>query len=670
MYGALNASGSNNIAVGNFSLSGLSSGSYNVALGVNALLSVSTGTYNLGLGNNALRTTTTASNNIALGNEALRSNTTVSSNCALGDSAMYSMNYGTGFNAHNVAIGISALRSTNPTSTSSGYRNAAVGTFALRGNTTGSSNVGSGYAAGYSNTTGASNTFVGASSSFFSVSGSANTVVGTEAGYGVSTNSYSNNSMLGYRSGYALTTGSNNILLGYQAGDNITSGGTNIIIGYNIDAPVATSSNQLSIGNLIYATGVDGTGITVSTGSTAKVGIGTNAPSNKLHVEGTAAGAAGIYMNSAVPATTTNTLYNNSGTLYWNGSAVGGGSVSGSGAATRVAFWNDASSLSSNANLYWDDTNARLGIGTTTPFGRVTVESAAGSEQFVARYNSSNPRAGIYTSGSSGATWVGSNLTFSSGNTFNYDKTGIMWYLGNPAGNVYVSLGVGTGVSGTSAGTVDVSTARLNIDTNGYVNIGGNSFSERFEVTGRMKLTQTTAPGTTTDKLYNVSGTLKWNGSTVMTAVSQDASPALGGNLTMGTYNLDMSAALASNQSYVGIYETATVGENVSFGDVLYLDWTTKKWYKAKADSATHTPAQRMAMASITANNSGVLLIEGFVRYDTWSFGGNAAYLSAATAGAITTTRPSTTGNQIQRLGTAFNTSKLHFKPSLDVGEI
>lgn len=44
-----------------------------------------------------------------------------------------------------------------------------------------------------------------------------------------------------------------------------------------------------------------------------------------------------------------------------------GSEVLGSGSATRVAFWDGANSLSSNSNLYWDNTNSRLGIGTLTP---------------------------------------------------------------------------------------------------------------------------------------------------------------------------------------------------------------------------------------------------------------------------------------------------------------
>jgi hypothetical protein len=53
------------------------------------------------------------------------------------------------------------------------------------------------------------------------------------------------------------------------------------------------------------------------------------------------------------------------------------GQVSGTGEATRVAFWDTASSLSSNANLYWDNTNSRLGIGTDNPQKTLDVNGDA-----------------------------------------------------------------------------------------------------------------------------------------------------------------------------------------------------------------------------------------------------------------------------------------------------
>jgi hypothetical protein len=60
------------------------------------------------------------------------------------------------------------------------------------------------------------------------------------------------------------------------------------------------------------------------------------------------------------------------------GAGTGGGDVSGSGAATRVAFWNGTNSLTSDVNLYWDNTNDRLGIGTDNPSARLHVAGVGG----------------------------------------------------------------------------------------------------------------------------------------------------------------------------------------------------------------------------------------------------------------------------------------------------
>lgn len=108
-------------------------------------------------------------------------------------------------------------------------------------------------------------------------------MIGNAAGAD-STGSY--NTMIGPLAG-RYTTGNNNIYLGYHTGDNVYAGSNNIIIGHDINASSAISSNQLIIGNLIFGTGIDGTGNTLSSGN---VGIGTTAPGSRLHVVGGGAG--------------------------------------------------------------------------------------------------------------------------------------------------------------------------------------------------------------------------------------------------------------------------------------------------------------------------------------------------------------------------------------------
>ncbi|MEO7308514.1 MAG: hypothetical protein ABIR78_05865 [Ferruginibacter sp.] len=68
-------------------------------------------------------------------------------------------------------------------------------------------------------------------------------------------------------------------------------------------------------------------------------------------------GTAGLYMNNGTPVSPV-WVY-----MYTSGSGI----LTGTGAVTQVAFWNGASTLSSNSNLYWDNTNNRLGIGTAAP---------------------------------------------------------------------------------------------------------------------------------------------------------------------------------------------------------------------------------------------------------------------------------------------------------------
>ena len=65
------------------------------------------------------------------------------------------------------------------------------------------------------------------------------------------------------------------------------------------------------------------------------------------------------------------------------------------------------------------------------------------------------------------------------------------------------------------------------------------------------------------------------------------------------------------------------------------------------------------------------MLRQGYIRDDSaFEFAGAMVYVSEATAGAVTSTCPSTAGNQIQRVGQAKSADILYFNPSIDVGEI
>ena len=297
--GLYNITGYSNVGVGSSALYSNISGYQNTAVGNYALISNSSGYANSALGNSALYANTIGYSNSALGSTALYTNTTGFYNSALGSTALYTNTTG----SSNSALGYGALYANT-----TGSSNSALGVGALYANTTGSANSALGDYALYANTTGSNNLGIGSSALNFNQTGSANTAIGTNAGYGSNTYSFASSTFLGYNAGYALTTGNSNILLGYQAGDVLTTGSNNIILGYDIDAPAVDSSNILNIGNLLFGTGINGTGTTLSTGN---IGIGTTSPYAKLTVWGGASAATTAFnvVNSA--SSTLFTVLNN-----------------------------------------------------------------------------------------------------------------------------------------------------------------------------------------------------------------------------------------------------------------------------------------------------------------------------------------------------------------------
>jgi hypothetical protein len=100
------------------------------------------------------------------------------------------------------------------------------------------------------------------------------------------------------------------------------------------------------------------------------VGIGTTSPSQILHVTGNIR-VTGAYYDSSNSAGTSGQILSSTATgTSWIAAPSGGG-VSGTGSANRIAYWSSGSNLTFDSNLYWDNTNSRLGIGTTSPSAKV-----------------------------------------------------------------------------------------------------------------------------------------------------------------------------------------------------------------------------------------------------------------------------------------------------------
>ncbi|HYF05400.1 MAG TPA: hypothetical protein VEA59_04475 [Patescibacteria group bacterium] len=379
--GNVTLTNSQNTALGIDALSNLTSGRRNTALGYQAMWLNTTGQENVALGRIALQSNTTGSNNVALGVRALVFATTGSNNTAIGDTAMGGVAV-TG--THNTAVGVQALQNVT-----GGSRNVAMGTGALLSAGNGVDNVAiGGTQAGYYNQDGTDNIFIGSYAGVGNgvtyTGASANIFIGRATGQFIS-NNVGSNTVIGYMAGNQLSTGNNNILLGFKAGEAITTGSNNIVMGYDIDAPSATGSNQLTIGNLLFGTGIDGSGTTLSTGN---IGVGTTAPMSKFAVTGTTTftNVSDWYGLSSTPGVSPSSA----GRIYYdtalnkfrvsqNGAAyadlVGGGS-SLTGSTGQVAYFSGANTAVGTSALFIA-TSGNLGIGTASPLASLTLQGTS-----------------------------------------------------------------------------------------------------------------------------------------------------------------------------------------------------------------------------------------------------------------------------------------------------
>jgi len=111
-----------------------------------------------------------------------------------------------------------------------------------------------------------------------------------------------------------------------------------------------------------------------------------------------------------------------------------------------------------------------------------------------------------------------------------------------------------------------------------------------------------------------------------------------------------------------GLTASMTVGENVAFGQVLFMHTDGKLWL---ADA--NTVVERvfaMAAATILADAAGKVLKIGFVRDDTWAWTVGSPIYASETNGAMTQTVPTTSGVRVQVVGVATHADRMWFEPS------
>ncbi len=251
---------------------------------------------------------------------------------------------------------------------------------------------------------------------------------------------------------------------------NATAGG-NIISAINANG--AATINGARVNPTFGAQAISTTG-TLTTGSSGQFTINATGNITRINNIATSFPAAQGAANSVL----TN---DGAGNLSWapgsgwglTGNTLTGTERIGSDNAQPLVFETD------NTERMRITPTGNIGIGTPTPTGRLGI--SGGELQL--------ENLGVGLRHFSGAVAVGSSVTATAG-------------------------GLGT-LSNHSLGLFANGLDRMTILPSGNVGIGTTTPASRLDVNGDVRLAQSTAPGIVTDKLYNVGGSLFWNGTNI-----------------------------------------------------------------------------------------------------------------------------------------------------------
>ena len=293
----------------------------------------------------------------------------------------------------------------------------------------------------------------------------------------------------------------------------------------------------------------------------------------------------------------------NNESIFWNSTnlryenktvagALGFTPISGSGATGQVAYWNGSGTQAGSNNLFWDATNNRLGIGTTTPSDKLHVAGTAKFTDNVSIIKATNPYLLIDNTGTGGKSFT---LVSASDGTFQFQNTGVsipltIAYTGEstfsnsvtanqliinnvntPAAKFYRNVDVGTfgeagqGIEfGAKSGSTYVSSAAIygGLEASGTsgnlsfrtLNSGTLTERARFTAAGRFLL-GTTSEGT---DLLLVNGTAKISDTLLIQKNIDSGTALLNVNNTSGGASAVAGLQLTSNQISGALFSTSS----------------------------------------------------------------------------------------------------------------
>jgi hypothetical protein len=221
--------------------------------------------------------------------------------------------------------------------------------------------------------------------------------------------------------------------------------------------------------------------------------------------------------------------------------------ISGSGASGQVTFFNGANSVTGTNNFFWDATNNRLGIGTTTPQRSIEIYNTTADNH-------------LRLSGNAPSVSMGEAVTGSIYQAkFGLVTTNGQFVSAGVAGDFVIISQTGATIIGTS------STEKMRVNTSGNVSINNTNNTYKLDVTGtgrftgQLRLESTITDGTNTYTLPSATGTLALT-SDIPSVTGYVPYTGATANLDLGTHTLLAKNLVINHSSGSGVAASITKG--------------------------------------------------------------------------------------------------------------
>lgn len=138
-----------------------------------------------------------------------------------------------------------------------------------------------------------------------------------------------------------------------------------------------------------------------------------------------------------------------------------------------------------------------------------------------------------------------------------------------------------------------------------------------------------------------------------------------GGTTTLHIHERVYHTMHTADGSWSGTYVAGTYGENLTYGDLIYLK-SDGKWYQTDADAEATAGNVLLGMAlnTTTANNAGNVLLHGTICETDWNWSVGACLYVSTTAGDAQTAVPSGASDVVRVIGYAYHADSIYFAPT------